>query len=545
MNEKTSELESAENEAVVNVGDVNQINAAGYRDQLKRQYSLVGIAGLALTIDNAWVALGSSISVSIENGGIPGLIYGLMIAILYYAFINLSLAELASSVPTAGGVYHWATIAAGPRWGRVVGFYIGWINFYGWMFGLASLVQIASNTAVQMFATLHPSYISEAWHVYIGYLLVLWLCTVTVTFANKGVPYTQQAGMFLVVIGGVVTVVALAAMPRQHASNEFVWASFTENNLTGWQGGLALLMGVLNGAFTIGTADGITHVAEELPQPGRDLPKAMGIQLLLGGLYAIVFAIALGYSINDISALIGNSNSFPLAVIYLQATNGSAGATVGLLSIILLSTICGCVGTVLTNSRIYWALARDNAVPFSTVFSSVDERFSCPIWATLFVAIVATGLGAIPLGSPTAFINLTGSFIALTTISYLLPILANIMTRRRYFPPGPFNLGRFGYVINTLTVIFIIFFDILFCFPYTVPTTKTTMNYNSVIIVSILMLSTMWWILHGRRNYPGPKVMHLYIHAESSLRAPSDLYPTGDWIDEPDRLGLDKRPLGV
>ena len=40
-------------------------NASGHRDQLKRQYGLLSICGLALAIDNAWVALGGSITVSI------------------------------------------------------------------------------------------------------------------------------------------------------------------------------------------------------------------------------------------------------------------------------------------------------------------------------------------------------------------------------------------------------------------------------------------------------------------------------------------------
>ena len=34
-------------------------------------------------------------------------------------------------------------------------------------------------------------------------------------------------------------------------------------------------------------------------------------------------------------------------------------------------------------SRIWWALARDNATPFAGVFSSVNEKLSCPVPATL------------------------------------------------------------------------------------------------------------------------------------------------------------------
>ena len=54
-------------ETVVVVDDGAVVNASGYKDQLKRQYGLLGLAGIALTIDNAWIALGSSISVSIRE----------------------------------------------------------------------------------------------------------------------------------------------------------------------------------------------------------------------------------------------------------------------------------------------------------------------------------------------------------------------------------------------------------------------------------------------------------------------------------------------
>ncbi|KAK8132448.1 Choline transport protein [Apiospora kogelbergensis] len=482
-------------EVVVAVEGGVEINAAGHRDQLKRQYNLWALAGIALTIDNAWLALGSSIAVSIANGGPTGLIYGLIVA----TFIGLSLAELASSVPTAGGVYHWATIAAGPRWGRMTGFFAGWINFYGWLFGLASLQQVTANVAVQMYATYHrDTYAPAAWHVYVTYVVVLWLGTACVILANRrAVPWTQHLGMVLVVVGGVVTIAVVAALPERHASNTFVWASFEENNFTGWSGGVAFMLGVLNGAFTVGTPDAITHLAEELPHPRRDLPTVIGLQIGLGGFFAFVFAIAIGYAITDLPALIepGNLNTYPLAIIYEQAT-GSAGGTLGLLLILLLSSICCNVGTLLTCSRAYWALARDRAVPFSGFFARVDEDRSCPVPATLFVSVVATGLGAIALGSNTAFLDLSGSFVVLTTFSYAIPFVANMATGRRYFPEGrSIWVGEPAFAI---------------------PTTKESMNYNSVILVGSVALSAVWWAVHATRHYPGPKVMRLYIHDDAA-----------------------------
>lgn len=122
------------------------------------------------------------------------------------------------------------------------------------------------------------------------------------------------------------------------------------------------------------------------------------------------------------------------------------------------------VGTYLTVSRIWWTLARDNATPFSGLFSSVNGDLSCPIPATLFCAILVTALGAIPLGSKTAFSDLVGSFVVLTTTSYALAIVPHLFTGRKNTHRGPFWMGSAGYLVNGLAVVLILFFNIMFCF---------------------------------------------------------------------------------
>jgi hypothetical protein len=57
--------------AIVSVLEGEEVNASGHRDQLQRQYSIWSICGLALTIDNAWVALGGSIVVAVGTAPIP------------------------------------------------------------------------------------------------------------------------------------------------------------------------------------------------------------------------------------------------------------------------------------------------------------------------------------------------------------------------------------------------------------------------------------------------------------------------------------------
>ncbi|KAF2268249.1 putative amino acid transporter [Lojkania enalia] len=509
-NEKVNMDEEIEKRrgTIVSIEDGVAVNASGHKDQLKRQYGLLHLCGLALNIDNAWVALGGSVTIAIANGGPPGVLYELIVACSYYGVIGACIAELASAIPSAGGVYHYASVTPGAKYGRVLGFFTGSLNFFGWIFDYASITQIASNVSVQLYAIFHPDLIIEPWHVYIAYVLITLLITSICIFANRSSPGLQHVGMLLVIVGGLVTIIVLAAAPDAHASDSFVWKDF--ENITGWSDGVAFLTGVLNGAFTIGTVDAITHLAEELPNPKVDLPKGVAAQIICGFLAAFFFGIAMFYSISDLGAVLDSNGSFPLAAIYSQAT-GTKGGTFCLLLIVLLSLLICLVGTLLTCGRIWWSLARDNATPFPIFFSGVHEGLSCPIPATLLCTIISLGLGAIPLGSPTAFSVLAGSFIILTSTSYALCIAPNLLTGRKNVPKGPFHMGNAGFAVNGAAVILIIFFNTFFCFPFGLPTTVEAMNYNSVILCGVVALTAIWWFAHGTRKYPGPKMSHIYL----------------------------------
>lgn len=161
-----------------------------------------------------------------------------------------------------------------------MGFFAGSLNFFGWLFDLSSISYIMSQLVVSMYGVYHPTYQSQPWHYFVTLVCITWLCIAATIFLNKYIPALQQFGLFMVVVGGIVTIIVIAAMPDQHASNATVWKDF--ENTTGWSGGVAFLTGVLNGAFTIGTPDSVTHMAEELPNPRRDLPRAIFAQIILG-----------------------------------------------------------------------------------------------------------------------------------------------------------------------------------------------------------------------------------------------------------------------
>jgi amino acid transporter len=166
-------------------------------------------------------------------------------------------------------VYHWAVITAGPRYGRICGWFAGWLNGLAWAFAVASNCVMTCKMIIWAYALYHPDYVPERWHVFIAYLIMSWLCCFVVMFGQRVLPLISRIGSFLIITGFFVTVIVCAVMPgtsgNGYASSEFVWKDW--DNMTGFSSdGFVFLAGMLNGAFAVGAIDCVTHIAEEIPQ---------------------------------------------------------------------------------------------------------------------------------------------------------------------------------------------------------------------------------------------------------------------------------------
>ena len=158
-------------------------------------------------------------------------------------------------------------MTAGP-YGRVSGWFAGWWNFLAWILGLTGTAQIVAAQCVSMYALFHDGFVIQRWQVFVTYLICIWAGCLVTLFANRALPTIESIGGFLVVAGFFVTVLVCAIMPHfkgGYASTEFVWREW--QNQTGYtSNGFTFCLGMLNGAFAVGTPDVITHLAEEIPQ---------------------------------------------------------------------------------------------------------------------------------------------------------------------------------------------------------------------------------------------------------------------------------------
>ena len=209
-------------------------------------------------------------TVAIYNGGPPGVLYEFLVVSFFYWLVAASIAELASAMPSSGGVYHWASITAG-KYGRVCGWFAGWWNFFAWIFAYAATTQITAAQVVSMYAVSHPAFVMQRWHVFLAYLIINWMACFCMLYANKILPVLGKGGAFFIIAGVLITIIVCAAMPPVHATNAFVWREWT--NSTGYSSnGFVFLLGMLNGAFGVGTPDIVTHLAEEIPKSDPSKP---------------------------------------------------------------------------------------------------------------------------------------------------------------------------------------------------------------------------------------------------------------------------------
>ena len=97
-----------------------------------------------------------------------------------------------------------------------------------------------------------------------------------------------------------------------------------------------------------------------------------------------------------------NITSLPLAAMFQQATR-SNGLTFALLFIYFIDILFTVPGAWITAGRMLWTLGRDDATPCTNFIRKVSPRFKNPFNAQILCAIGGTILGAIYVGSATAF----------------------------------------------------------------------------------------------------------------------------------------------
>jgi amino acid transporter len=232
------------------VEDAAQLERFGHKQELKRNFSMISMLGLAFAILNTWTALAASISLALPSGGPSSVIWGLMVAGICNLSLSASLAEFLSAFPTAGGQYHWAAIVSWPKSSRAISYITGWINVCGWVALSATGPLLGSTFIVNIIYLFHPGYEYQAWHQFLIYIGFAAISLFINAFLTRLLPIFTQAAFFWSITGfAVIVITVLACKAPDFQTGEFVYGEFINN--VGWPDGMAWLLGLLQGAFAL------------------------------------------------------------------------------------------------------------------------------------------------------------------------------------------------------------------------------------------------------------------------------------------------------
>lgn len=115
--------------------DESTLHALGYAQELLRRMS--GFSNFAISLSIICILAGGVTSFQVGYGSVGGASIGLgwPLSCLFSLIVAATMARIASAFPTAGGLYHWASILGG----RGFGWITAWFNLLGLVTVLAAI----------------------------------------------------------------------------------------------------------------------------------------------------------------------------------------------------------------------------------------------------------------------------------------------------------------------------------------------------------------------------------------------------------------------
>ncbi len=169
------------------------------------------------------------------------------------------------------------------------------------------------------------------------------------------------------------------------------------------------------------------EVAEEVPNPGRQIPKVMMLTVVVGCGSAIFSFAGYVLAAPDLSSIVVGKVLDPI--------------------IALLSFLACVMGQQASASRLVYSFARDNMFPGSALFAKMMNH--TPVWAKVAVNALSALLIVLVYCVPGSLFRIAGMQMLAGYIAFQMVVIPALRTRAKgWRPAGSFSLGKWGYVVN-------------------------------------------------------------------------------------------------
>ncbi|OYR38023.1 amino acid transporter [Halorubrum sp. Ib24] len=296
----------------------------------------------------------------------PAVILAYVLAALVVLPAALSKAEMATAMPESGGTYLYIDRALGPLFGTIAG--------VGAWFSLvfkSSFALVGLGAYLLLFAPL-----SQGAVVYVA--LALAVLVVALNVSGTKMSGGIQAVIVTLVVAGLLAYVVNAGFAIDAAK-------YTPFSTDGNRGVITAA------AFVFVSYAGVTKiasVAEEVKDPGKNLPRAMlGSMAVMTVLYIAVVGAIIGLSDPNVLKTGGPGGTASLTPMADGAGALLGGAGVLFISVIAVVALTSMANAgVLSSSRFPLAMSRDDLLP--PALQTIDSRFKTPRNSVLLTGLV-------------------------------------------------------------------------------------------------------------------------------------------------------------
>lgn len=487
-----------------NLGEHHEVHDPAERP---KPFTTLAAMGVGHSISNTAITVIVGLSSGISFGGGPLYFWSFLLMALVALCVAVSLGELSSAMPHAGGQYFWVAQLCPPnRFRRLISYMVGILAWASAVCTGTSVCLAVPQMVLGMISLKSPDFVQKPWMLFVGFQMTNWV-TFTFNCFERILPLCNKSILAFTVSALIVIFISLLAAPRTRAPPRFVFLDIW--NESGWASWVAFLIGMNGTNWGFSCLDVASHLADEVPDPRRDIPKALLSTVALGTFTGIPITLALFFAISNMDNVV--TSGVPSLEILYQAFNGSFAAAIGLQTLVLISATGAIVGIHTWQSRMAYAFSRDGGFPFSKHMGKIaPSPFSTPVWAHVWSSVWISLLGCLSLGSTTALNSFIAAGILLQYITYSTAIVLLLLRGRHNLIHGPFWFPRIGYIANIVTVAWCVISVIFYCFPYALPVQAGKMNYVSCVLVGIILYALAYWVFYGRTRFviPASDTLH-------------------------------------
>src|ERR1051326_4097631 len=199
----------------------------GYAQELRRRMSGFSNFAVSFTIISILSGCLTLYGYGMNTGGPAVIVWGWPFIGVMVLFVGLSMAEVCSSYPTAGGLYYWAAKLA-PRNGPAWSWFTGWFNFLGQV-AVTAGIDFGAAFFTTAFLNLQWGFAATPGHTILVYAGILLLHGILNQFGVRLVALLNDISVWWHLIGVLIIVGVLAIAPSHHQSASFVFTHIVNN----------------------------------------------------------------------------------------------------------------------------------------------------------------------------------------------------------------------------------------------------------------------------------------------------------------------------